>query len=101
MRREEVYARPYCLYVLGHVRRVQARFAEAESYCRQAITAAEEIQDLWGLAPSWRALGEVLREMGRNEDAHSAFEEALEIFEKLGVEQEIRVMRGMMGMTTA
>lgn len=97
LRREEVFARPYCLYVLGHIRRVQSRFAEAESYCRQAIAAAEEIDDLWGLAPSWRALGECLRDAGRAVDAQSAFEEALEIFEKLGVEQEIGVVRGLLG----
>ncbi len=95
LRREEVFARPYCLYVLGHIRRVQSRFAEAESYCRQAIAAAKEIEDLWGQAPSWRALGECYRDAGRKEEAQAAFEEALKIFEKLGVAQEVEVLKGL------
>ena len=96
LRREEAFARPYCLYVLGQIRRVQSRFGESEDYCRQAIAAAEEIQDLWGLAPSWRALGECLRDAGSHQDAQSAFEKALEIFERLGVEQEVRVMKTLL-----
>ena len=96
LRREEVVVRPYCLYVLGHVRRVQLHLAEAENYCRQAINAAEELEDLWGLAPAWRALGETLRDAGRIEAAQSAFTQVIDIYERLGVEQEIVFARGLM-----
>ena len=96
LRREEVVVRPYCLYVLGHVRRVQLNLAEAENYCRQAINAAEELEDLWGLAPAWRALGETLRDAGRIEAAQAAFTQVIDIYERLGVEQEIVFARGLM-----
>ena len=95
LRRGEEAVRPYCLYVLGHVRRVQSRYAEAESYCRQAIAAAEELQDLWGLAPAWRALGETYRDARRIGEARSAFAR-LNIYQKLGVEQEIAFALGLL-----
>ena len=96
LRREEVVVQPYCLYVLGHVRRVQSRYAEAESYCRQAIDAAEDLQDLWGLAPAWRALGETYRDARRVSEARSAFEQVLTIYRNLGVEQEIVFAHGLL-----
>jgi tetratricopeptide (TPR) repeat protein len=89
LQREEVVVRPYCLYVLGHVRRVQGRLEEAESLCRAAIAAAEELEDLWGLAPAWRALGETLRDGGRIDAARDAFGAVLAIYARLGVEQEL------------
>lgn len=95
LQREEVVVRPYCLYVLGHVRRVQLRLVEAENYCRQAVTAAEELEDLWGLAPAWRALGETLRDAGQVDAAHRAFTRVIDIYQKLGVEQEIDYARGL------
>jgi tetratricopeptide (TPR) repeat protein len=95
LRREEVVVRPYCLYILGHVRRVQGRLAEAETLCREAITAAEELEDLWGLAPAWRALAETLRDAGRQEAAQAALGEVLAIYRRLGVEQEIAFTQNM------
>lgn len=96
LRREEVVVRPYCLYVLGHVRRAQLRLAEAEGYCRQAITAAEELEDLWGLAPAWRALGETLRDAGQVDAARGAFKRVVELYQRLGVEQEIDYTHGLL-----
>lgn len=89
LRREEVVVRAYCLYILGLVRCAQSRFAEAESYCRQAIATAEEMQDLWGLGPAWRALGETYRAAGRVIEAQAAFQEVLRIYQALGMAQEI------------
>jgi hypothetical protein len=45
LRREEAVVRPYCLYVLGGVRRAQGRLGEAERFGREAITVGEELQD--------------------------------------------------------
>lgn len=89
LQREEVVVRPYCLHVLGHVRRVQQRFAEAERYCREAIADADTRQDLWALGPAWLALGETYRAAGRQVEAQTAFQESLRIYEGLGIAQEI------------
>lgn len=89
LQREEPVVRPYCLYILGHIRRVQRRFAEAQRYCRDALAASEEINDPWALAPSWLALAETERDASRFDEAEAAFAQAIAIYERLGVAQEI------------
>ena len=89
LRREEPVVRPYCLYILGHIRRVQRRFAEAQRLCRDALAAGEEIDDPWALAPAWLALAETERDAGQMDEADEAFARAIEIYERLGVEQEV------------
>ncbi len=48
-RHEEPAVQPYCLYVLGHIRRVQCRFEEAERQCQHAVASAEDARDRWAL----------------------------------------------------
>lgn len=94
--REEVVVRPYCLYVLGHVRRVQQREQEAKNFCREAITAAEAINDPWALAPAWLALSACLHDAGSLAGAGQALHEALAIYQKLDVEQEISYVQQLL-----
>ena len=89
LRREVAPVRPYCLYMLGHVARVERRFSEAEAFCLQAIEAAEEIEDPWGEAPARNALGEVLRDAGRSAEARQSHAAALAIWKRLKVEHEV------------
>jgi tetratricopeptide (TPR) repeat protein len=89
LQREEVVVRAYCLYILGHVRSAQGRYVEAEQLCREAIDVGEKLQDRWALAPAWRALGETYRDAGNLEKARSALKQVLEIYQRLGVEQEV------------
>ena len=89
LQREEVVVRPYCLHILGHVRRAQQRFVEAERYCREAIADAKTRQDLWALGPAWLALGETYHDAGRPVEAQTAFQESLRVYEQLGIAQEI------------
>ncbi|RIK33189.1 MAG: hypothetical protein DCC55_35440 [Chloroflexi bacterium] len=92
LRREEAAARPYCLYVMGLIRRAQGRFREAERFGEEAIAAGEELQDPWALGPAWRALGESYHAAGREEDAQRALAEALRIYRQLGVESEVALI---------
>lgn len=92
LRREEIVVRPYCLYVLGHIRRAQGRFQEAERFCRDAISAGEEMQDPWALGPAWRALAETFYAAGQVADAQHALAEALRIYGQLGVEAEMEFL---------
>ncbi|MCL5999481.1 MAG: tetratricopeptide repeat protein [Chloroflexi bacterium] len=82
---EETSVRPYCLYVLGHVRRLQGRYDEAEHFCKDALASADAIGDLWAAGPAWHVLGEIYRDWGRPNDARAAFDEALHLYEQLGM----------------
>ncbi|MBX3016035.1 MAG: tetratricopeptide repeat protein [Caldilineaceae bacterium] len=89
LRQEETSVRPYCLYILGQIRRQQGHFALAERLCRDAITSAEANNDPWALAPAWRALGETYRDWGKADNAQLAFQEVLRLYQRLGVAAEI------------
>jgi tetratricopeptide (TPR) repeat protein len=77
LRFEDVSIRPQCLYVLGHVKRKQFAFDEAERLCKDAIADAQQSQDVWALAPAYAALAETYRDWGRLDDAQTAFEQAI------------------------
>jgi tetratricopeptide (TPR) repeat protein len=74
---EEPAVQAQCLYVLGHVRRLQRRFDEAEQLCKDAIKTAVANSDPWSEAYAWRTLGDVYREWGQVPAAREAFETAL------------------------
>ena len=90
---EEVSARPYALDVLAHIRRQQARFGEAEQFCKESISGATANGDAWNLALAWRTLGEVYRDSGKQLEAHDAFEHALAAFIPLGLQPDIDELR--------
>ena len=48
-----------------------------------------------GTLPAWRALGETLRDAGQVDAARSAFMRVLELYQRLGVEQEIDYTGGL------
>ena len=89
LRREEPSVRPYCLYVLGHLSRVEQAFEQAEQLCQDAIESAQEIEDPWAEAPANNALGEVCRDAGRPEEALTTFNAALAIWKRIGVQHEV------------
>ncbi|BCX05497.1 MAG: hypothetical protein KatS3mg053_3435 [Candidatus Roseilinea sp.] len=82
---EEAAVHAQCLYVLGHARRLQGRFEEAERLCKDAIANAEATGDQWARAYAQRTLGEVYRDWGKREAARAAFERAHEAFVHLGL----------------
>jgi len=89
LRAEEVAARPYLLYVLGHVHRLRGQYKQAERVGREAIHSAEENQDIWALGPAWRTLGDTYAHWRKPTQAHDAWREALHIYQRLGVAKEI------------
>lgn len=89
LRAEEVAARPYLLYVLGHVHRLRGQYRQAERVGREAIHSAEENEDLWALGPAWRTLGDTYAHWHKPTQAHEAWREALGIYQRLGVAQEV------------
>jgi tetratricopeptide (TPR) repeat protein len=95
LRREEPVVQPYCLYIMGQIRRVQEQLADARRFCREALRAGEEINDPWALAPAWLALAETERDAGCLADAQDAFVRAIAIYEQLGVAQEISYAKAL------
>ncbi|MCB0129107.1 MAG: hypothetical protein KDE58_42870, partial [Caldilineaceae bacterium] len=89
LRREEPVVQPYCLYIMGQIRRVEEQFDNARRFCHDALRAGEEINDPWALAPAWLALAETERDAGCCDKAEMAFAEAIAIYERLDVAQEI------------
>jgi tetratricopeptide (TPR) repeat protein len=86
---EETAVRPYCLYVLGHIRRLQRQFDAAERFCRDALASANINGDLWAAGPAWRVLGETYRDWSRPRDARAAFDQAIQLYTQLGVSVEV------------
>lgn len=86
---EEIVVRPYCLYVLAHIEKHYKHFESAEEQCLEAIKQAREVKDLWAEGPARRTLGEIYLDWGKTVDAQQAFDEALNIYRKLGVQKEV------------
>jgi tetratricopeptide (TPR) repeat protein len=82
--------------MLGHIRRAQQRFGEAERYGQEAVAAGEERQDLWALGPAWLALGECYRDAGRVDEARQAFQQGLQIYKQLGIAQEVAFAQALL-----
>ena len=82
---EEVVVRPQALYILGHVRRLQQRYAEAKQFCEEALTHAEASHDPWSHAYALRTLADVYRDWGKTDAAQTTLEQARTAFAKLGI----------------
>jgi tetratricopeptide (TPR) repeat protein len=96
---EEAVVRSQCLYVLGHVSRMQRRFADAECLCREALACAEEHGDPWAKAYALRTLAETHRDAGDEPRALEVFEASRAVFQALGhrleaehVSQQLRAL---------
>lgn len=85
---EETVVRPQCLYVLGHTRRLQCRYAEAERFCNEALNTAGENQDPWNRAYALRVLAEVYRDWGKLQEARTTFTRARDAFTQLGLRDD-------------
>ncbi len=87
--REEPIVRPYCLYIIGHLRRVQERWPAAEQFCRDAIAEATALNDPWALGPAWLALAHCLYSAGEADHAVRALQTTLDLYQRLGATAEI------------
>ncbi len=94
-RHEELAVQPYCHYVLGHIRRVQGRFDEAERQCHEAVASAKTARDRWAMGAAWRTLGEVYTDWGRTNPARDAFANAIETFTQIGFASEATHVQAM------
>ncbi|MCB0127472.1 MAG: tetratricopeptide repeat protein, partial [Caldilineaceae bacterium] len=86
---EEVDSYPYALFTLGSIRRAQGRYDDARQFYSSSCRIAEQNEDRFLLAYAQRGLGQVYREQGDRASAVTELQEALTLFQHLGIEAEI------------
>jgi tetratricopeptide (TPR) repeat protein len=87
---EEPQSHPYALYTLGTVYRRRGNWRAAARYYEQSRRIAEANDDAYLLAFACRALGEVIRGEGQAERAREHFGQALALFTRLNIPDEVR-----------
>lgn len=87
---EEVDSYPYALYTLGSVRRRQQRRDDALHFYHQSAKIAAQNEDRFLLAYAQRGIGQVHADQGAVALATAAFEQALALFQQLGITAEAR-----------
>lgn len=93
---EEVDSYPYALYTLGSVRRRQARYAEALQFYTQSCRVAERNEDRFLLAYAQRGVGVIYQEQGEVGLATAALQEALALFQQLGISAEVEATEALL-----
>jgi len=86
---EETYTQPYAHFTLGLVAKAQNQLGEAEKQFQASQQIANDNEDHYLAAYAWRGLGETLLAMEKIEVGKTAVSQALTLFEKLGLAQEV------------
>jgi tetratricopeptide (TPR) repeat protein len=86
----------YDWYTIASIRSMAGNTAGALKALESAIAFDRRIENSFGLAANWRAMGDVYRKMGRNEDALEAYKRARSIFEALGNKDEVTAIDNRM-----
>jgi len=79
----------YDWYTIASIRSLAGNSQGAIEALNAAITLDRRIENSWGLAASYRAMGDVYRKAGREQDALEAYERAKGIYEALKSDNEI------------
>jgi len=79
----------YDWYTIASIRSLSGNTAGALQALETAITIDRRIENSFGLAANWRAVGDIYRKMGRNDDALDAYKRAKAIFEAMGNKDEV------------
>ena len=90
LQQEEPHSHPYALYTLGTVYKARGDWALSERHYEQSRQIAEMNDDAYLLAFALRALGEVYLAQARRDDACTALDAALQLFQRLNIAEEVR-----------
>ena len=74
----------YDWYTIASIRSVAGNTAGAISALQSSIAIDRRIENSWGLAASYRAMGDVYRKEGNSMQAQDAYARALRIYEAMG-----------------
>jgi tetratricopeptide (TPR) repeat protein len=94
LREEEERLRPLALTLLGRTHQKRGQLARASEILHEAVMQAQDIQDKLAEATALRALGAVLREQGRNDEAEEVLAKGIAHFEALGLVSEMEAAKG-------
>jgi tetratricopeptide (TPR) repeat protein len=70
----------YDWYIIASIRSLSGDTFGALQALESSIALDRRIENSWGLASSWRAMGDVYRNAGRNEDALQAYRRSRDIY---------------------
>ena len=97
MSQEEAAVQPYAFTVLGMIQRARAQIPSSQTTLRTAIANAQGIEDPYAEACAWRELGRTLRVAANALEAQTAFNEAMRLFERMGLAKEVEKTRAESG----
>jgi len=80
----------YDWYTIASIRSLSGNLQGALQALETSIAFDRRVENSWGLAASWRAMGDVLRKAGRESDAVLAYQRSRDIFTAMGKEDEAR-----------
>ena len=87
----------YDWYVIASIRSLAGNTSGALQALEASIALDRRIENTWGLASSWRAVGDVHRKAGNSGEAAQAYQRARAIFSAMGNEQEAAEIDKRMG----
>ncbi|MDR0464817.1 MAG: tetratricopeptide repeat protein [Treponema sp.] len=79
----------YDWYTIASVRSLSGDISGAVRALETSINIDRRIENSWGLASSWRALGDVFRKAGRERDALDAYRRSRSIYIDMGNDFEV------------
>jgi tetratricopeptide (TPR) repeat protein len=79
-------------YTIASIRSMAGNIQGALQALETAITIDRRIENSFGLAADWRAMGDVYRKMGRNDDALEAYKRSRAIYEAMGNNDEAAML---------
>jgi tetratricopeptide (TPR) repeat protein len=79
----------YDWFLIASVRSLSENFQGAIQALEASISFDRRVENYWGLAASWRAMGDVYRRAGNNDDAMEAYRRARDIYAAMGNEHEV------------
>jgi len=78
----------YDWYLIASIRSLSGNTSGALQALESSIALDRRVENTWGLAASWRAMGDVHRKAGNNNEAKDAYRRAKTIFSAMGNERE-------------
>jgi tetratricopeptide (TPR) repeat protein len=79
----------YDWYTIASIRSMAGNTAGALQALDSAIKIDRRIENSFGLAANWRAVGDIYRKMGKNDDALEAYKRSRAIYDALGNKDEV------------